>query len=700
MSKYVVDTSNPLGFDNAIKNFQKDDVIEANVSLKDEPPMVHYTSNNYYALSKYLLIVRESGGISSQIYPLFTKNKKEVCGRLKIDPSKYYSFENALAANNCSVIERPDDDNQTYLHHRIADKIICPQCTTYQEAADCLILDDSSEENANFIKEVNTLYGENAKYVLLTLSSTMDIAKKDETKKENLYCCQDCGSVFSIKDCYVLAYGCDYHFIPKKVFFRHTNNNKLSIKFYGCFYGWYDDGEKDISIPVFVKATGGLCFNLENGHSYIIPLKTSKGKMISRRHIANMHHVTNITYGKTSWRCANATVASLFTENKDMWNLTCKVLSKSISLGEAIDPTNPIFTNKNQNNWGAFLTLKNRFPMLPAKTIGALMDIDFYKVDKFFKKIERNWDYNKALEYAYNYSQFADSTKAKELISADIGNAFVFKVINDFGIKNEENAIEFLPVIKRYIGYQKNDYSSFNIKNLAIFSKEIIKILGSTLDAEKYIISMLKKSQKRFWSLEESVTTFIEIMNSSLKDDLKHLALYLSDDASVLCPLLKSIYKKVEFENKKIPYKKKDVSSFNNLVGEYDFRLVNDTNELVRVGQILGVSIGSYRPQVLEKSELVVIAYDYKTRIPQFYITINSKTKTVSEIKTSLNKRIMNDAACAFLDWLDCLELNIDLTNCLDYNHISMGNFMGKDTYSGRDSHQLELDENGNVIRI
>lgn len=143
---------------------------------------------------------------------------------------------------------------------------------------------------------------------------------------------------------------------------------------------------------------------------------------------------------------------------------------------------------------------------------------------------------------------------------------------------------------------------------------------------------------------------------------------------------------KLENVNVAIKYSAKE-KTLEREVGECQFQLAVDTNELVAIGQKMKICVGSYRDAVLSKRSTIVAM----TKNGQYVgcIEVDSHNSIV-QMKASRNRYLIGDIGEAAKKWVK--EVGLNTNNCWDYKNI------GVKIDSNADYHHLELDADGNVF--
>jgi hypothetical protein len=179
-----------------------------------------------------------------------------------------------------------------------------------------------------------------------------------------------------------------------------------------------------------------------------------------------------------------------------------------------------------------------------------------------------------------------------------------------------------------------------------------------------FMYEKVKKENKEFLSIINWAGSFVEIHDE-----------------------LSQIITKIRYTNKEIPYQKSDYNLVENING-YTFELAKDTNQLVEIGQKMGICVGGYRDAALSQySKIVHVTYDSKY---VGCIELTSK-HALLQAKAKYNNMMSGNLAKAMRKWVKIKKIK-NPENCYDYRRLD------EETHSTYDYHGLELNENGDVV--
>lgn len=191
------------------------------------------------------------------------------------------------------------------------------------------------------------------------------------------------------------------------------------------------------------------------------------------------------------------------------------------------------------------------------------------------------------------------------------------------------------------------------------------------------------------------------VYHSSYKEELLSNLSYISSDYLDVYNSIRDLYDKMKYEQNKISYSIREIAAYNNISGDYKFKLINSTFELIRVGQKLGVNIASrYCAEFLAKEYLIIAVYNSYLNMPLYYIIISPKSHYLLEVKAAMNKKVMMEDAEALIEWINDLKKPLKTNYCGDFYHIAYGEYKTSDTSIGIDTHSVEIDCNDKVIII
>lgn len=151
---------------------------------------------------------------------------------------------------------------------------------------------------------------------------------------------------------------------------------------------------------------------------------------------------------------------------------------------------------------------------------------------------------------------------------------------------------------------------------------------------------------------------------------------------------LSELLSKIRYENVEIKYGEKDEKLKDSILG-YSFDLAKDTNQLVEIGQKMGICVGGYRDYVLRKiSKIIHVKRDDKY---VGCIELNAEHSLV-QAKAKYNNMMTGELAKALKFWVKKKSIK-NADKCYDYCHLD------EETNRTYDYHALEIDEDGNVVR-
>lgn len=710
--KYEIKTKSDI--EEAIRNFSEGDSII--ITPKTFYPMV---TGTYFAEGHCLYpnyeIDTTSAYTASKFYRkgynLFTKTLFEICTVLGLNIDDYSSFEDVLAKEGLIL-----NNKGTGRGHRLRDEasylpmsIFCPSCFKHHTIDDLSVVNSSKE----FKEFEETLKSESP-------ADTIRIIGIVSQKSNNglIFKCPDCGEEFFLqmnKNINV-EFNSTPKFIPKKIYVDYKDN-KFSVAYNGIFNYWdavrsrnnstTESGYgKDWIIRTF-KGKGKMVMNLESGQSYLLPIRTPSGKILKRNTINNPAHLTNITYSTKLFYDSTGLLTRSLGGDPIVSEIISKVMAKVINHTQEEEDIYSRLKKCNVSEMINLLARKTRYPNIPIdnlyNSLGKPENIYSVTEKRFLKRINKDASFDELLDFAVKYTQMADEEWVRDEIASNVLNAVYLRTLNDIGFTNKTYIQTLLTIIHKYnssIGFESPIFTAFSSFH---FIRDIIKNCKGTIpDVEQLavdiIYDLVDDYYHNYQMCEDCERFYRKVMQSSLSYMLCSPTIYRGKTISSIMDELENLYDIAQYEDYKIFYKKEDISNFCNIVGNYDFRLVESTHELIRVGQHLKVNIGGDFNEAQEKRVSYVVAYDIYTREPVFYLKF--MRERLMEARTSLNQTIRNEAAEALKEWVEDLGDTININRCTDYRHIEENDFSRESYTKGYDNHVFEIDANGKVVKV
>ena len=309
---------------------------------------------------------------------------------------------------------------------------------------------------------------------------------------------------------------------------------------------------------------------------------------------------------------------------------------------------------------------------------------DHYCTNDFIKKspheIMDHQEYLKMMIKQYKLPKSKSFWKMYLEQPAVLSEVMYFK---SCGFKNTDSLRTMVAskVINMFVpGYAGNKSNEDVLKTLSAILKKMLKASSESQVARKfseisepmryrindmvYMYNKLKKEKKEYLKLVDWSGSFREIHDE-----------------------LSKLITKIKYENRDIPYDQGDYQ-LREIIGEYTFDLAKDTNQLVEIGQRMGICVGSYREFVLDKRSKIVHVRSNDKYVGCIEL---SSTHTLIQAKAKYNNMMTGELAQALKRWVVKKKIK-DVDKCWDYKNLN------RETQKTFDYHSLELDDDGNVV--
>ena len=155
---------------------------------------------------------------------------------------------------------------------------------------------------------------------------------------------------------------------------------------------------------------------------------------------------------------------------------------------------------------------------------------------------------------------------------------------------------------------------------------------------------------------------------------------------------------KLRYANVILDYPDEMKNRYNRTVNGLDFVLARETDELIRVGQRMGICVGGYHDKVADHITTIVVAY--KDDLPVICIEI-TRNGQMEQVSTFYNHLVQGSYAYALKEWV--AQCQVKTCFCSQYEHIERNQIIDDAEVAPlncHDFHTLEIDEDGNVFSI
>lgn len=625
-----------------------------------------------------------------------TESKEALETIIRNNPQKFGSLENykdgkpfplRYVKPKCNFNSR---HRHKYRYTTYVYKGLCPECLKMSYFGDFLVPLEEKSKEISILKE---FYGED-KWKIYSACYASMIPLFNHSEQTRLV---DIGFVFDNEKAFCPHCGHDL----SDLFFKDFSYRALTVpqdNQYLVNTTVFDDVDEKgkIVFSNFMQGYGvskdktrmytkgwrtRIMFNVKTGMSYFIPDKKAPKGVYSS-------HMINITYG--SCEVTNLDLGI----NKDaVWYLFT-VLAKAKKLPKyVIQSWQNGFSDESLISPSYFLCLLsilNRIPCLTfeqAQAIASLSNTLDFRTNKYriVGGTKQADNFNAVLEQFIKNCRLKSTKKIRRMLVQDLSYLFPFYMFSRYGF-TDPNLIDrfntFVDKCKKLNRPFKYDGSS----HIPAFSKKLISIRG-----EIGAINALVNGSK--W-VEDTARTYYLIMQkdpSVMQND------FLRGTMEEMHNKLSTIYLQIKHKNTPIPYKT-GTEYLDASFGEYEFKRAVDTHELIKVGQIMHICVGSYGDNAVAGNLIIVVGRNNKG-VPVMCIELIPKKSgfILKQAKTFANNHIQSDMAYALKQWVEAIK--IDTTECPDYEHIRNNQIDSDPAYKQTyDWHQLEIDENGNVF--
>lgn len=235
-------------------------------------------------------------------------------------------------------------------------------------------------------------------------------------------------------------------------------------------------------------------------------------------------------------------------------------------------------------------------------------------------------------------------------------------------------------------------FDKYNLKTI----KKIIEYRGEVVfaaDFEKTLLNTDPSGLNKFIDSIKMLDTITRYYPEETAIARNGRSLYklpikeLHDEVSFISQSLK--YKNIELENL---YTEENLT-FNDDIQisnkTYHFRLAKNTNEMIQMGQELGICVGTaYRDNAIHKRSVIAGIMDSENKYLGC-IELSPDCKSLRQVKGYHNCYLNGDTAKAMIIWVEKHELNIRTT---DYKNMVPDSEDKKYAYGNRDFHNPEAD--------
>ncbi len=384
----------------------------------------------------------------------------------------------------------------------------------------------------------------------------------------------------------------------------------------------------------------------------------------------------------------------------------------------------PNYPKKDVTKGGSFIVM-NRY--LFNKYVDIFPEeLAFYFIDKWNDpkdlKFENNNEYlvqcNDVLKKYMEYYKLPDKnsknyleklfkacrcpmTKAnKKLFMQDPIYIFLYNMYQDAGFINPDCLRRM--VIANITMMSQRLLNPFDTPIVQIFDKYNLKIIKKIIEyrGEVVFTADFEKMLNTASSELHKFVDAIEMLDAMDKHFPEDVAVARNGRSLYKLPI-KELHDEVSFVSQSLRYKNIELENLyteENLVVNddiqvsdktYHFNLVKNTNEMIQIGQALGICVGTaYRDNAIHKISIIAEITDSENKYLGC-IELSPDCKSLRQVKGYHNSYLHGDTAKAMVIWTEKHNLSIKTT---DYKNMNLASEDEKYAYGNRDFHNPEAD--------
>lgn len=524
-----------------------------------------------------------------------------------------------------------------------------------------------------------------------------NIKFKKRTKNEILLQCPKCNEIIKKKDILFLtaskSWQKDNTFLYRYKINKKDNKIILSAYLYSVYPVVTHEKLKYLDLNV------RFVFNLDDNNVYsfqVYDVKKNKPIFKDEKRILNITYLSNSDNYLTS-------IHKQVLNNKYVQKSLMKYFNEMYNKKETFDDYKDII-------------LFFRYHELNKETrdiIKKITDVSYIKANTAQKRkviLQDIYKMQSNTDYLMKIMKQKKCPMKKRFIKMAAENPFciyIYKLLKNLGFKDYNvmlNIIEqcdkidlmalFLDILPT-----KEDSSDIKIliKNMVKYKGEIYT-KKNIFDCWDYYL--LKDTGRMFNMVLTQIEENDDVLDNNIYDDnyidIKEYFYNLQkmhDNLSMILPKLKN-------KNKKIPYRKEDLS-LNCSIDDYEFLLAPNTHSLIDCGEKMGICVGGYGNSAFSKSCIIVFMMKNSKYIG--CIELSSDKKLLIQAKAKYNNMLQEEKAIALKKWVE--KNNIDASLCRDYKHIkdnkiSFGDDLYPEGYNYAQVKYENLDEINKNIQI
>lgn len=327
-----------------------------------------------------------------------------------------------------------------------------------------------------------------------------------------------------------------------------------------------------------------------------------------------------------------------------------------------------------------------------------------YTSDYFKKFVLIAYNLNPYVDYAYTAIQYRLYDYSKKY-----SKKFETKEFRNIHIKNKINSylIDKMKLPKKSLQYlikiNKTDSFANPIENImTIYKSDTIKDTNNMYKIlEVYAQMKISSLQSELWNMWDSIyikdlikihgeNNVINAVLKVMKKDLNNihdcviftannykdiLNKYNNYEMPVKRLRLKDLRDKIKLDYSKVDgiayyYKYSDNmrNRFEKEIDDHYFRLVNSSEELIKIGNEFNNCVGNYGQTIADKENLIIVATNKCTNKKDICIEINLNTSSIVQAKTCYNYELDNNLTDLLVKYAKLTNIAIHICHDLSYD--------------------------------
>lgn len=556
-----------------------------------------------------------------------------------------------------------------------ADYIRCPNCKLFSPEVNHLSIKRDSKNKA---KEMEAVYGEKWRTIINAYSSRGKVNRP--YKKVHIHPLDNLEGIdenATDLDIFSTRYKCP--FCGTKI--KHTEGNKKNTTFFVdnnsmwfnsilkrtqiinkkdenkiVFKGYYTGfGVNKHTMKMFTKLYScAMVFNTKTGQTYLLPIIDENGKhpKDTPKHVINTTFYGACKKGYLDLFHDYEAVLTVFNLICEQANIPEQQVMEYKSIIEELNRSQIGYSR--WNTLSRFLCLVNRFNNLPAESISKILYREnFPSYAGIFTGVKNTDSVAEIMNKAIKNCKVKNCKTSKKIVARDITNLLYFKLFHKLGFSDINILSDFIFESVFWAVF----YNEEHLNNSQRFLQEIKKYRKT--DAEIFKTIKCKRSSY----FPDAIRIYNELLEenpeSITKEMFKGNIIDIHDRLSNELNKIRNKNVPLRYENKFLKY--------NRTYPLVTFSLAKDTYELIEVGEIMHICVGTYRESAKKGNCIIVIGRNPENK-PIVCIEI-SPTEELIQVKGYCNAYLKDEEANAVRQWVQ--DTGINGNKCFDYKNMT-----------------------------